>query len=265
MGYLHKGHTALVEAARNETDLVVMSAYVNPTQFGPNEDYSRYPRDLDRDRESAAAGGVDILFLPDSPTMYPGGADAQQVWVDPGPLAAHLCGRSRPGHFRGVTTVVTKLFHLVDPDKAYFGQKDAQQAIIIRAMVAQLAFPIEVRIAATLREPDGLALSSRNVLLTEDERRQAHALSSGLGAAKNAISEGNRDVEHLKRLIKECLARDAPSGNPDYVEIVDLATLEPLRGVLEQDALIALAVYFSATRLIDNVIVRFEKGVPSFS
>jgi pantoate--beta-alanine ligase len=262
MGYLHVGHLRLVERARAENDRVVMSIFVNPTQFGPSEDFDRYPRDLERDRKLAEECGVDILFVPSMETMYPGGAESQQVWVDPGPLAAHMCGASRPGHFRGVVTVVAKLFDIVQPDRAYFGQKDGQQALIITRMARDLSFPVDVRIVPTIREPDGLALSSRNVLLSPDERAEAVVLSRSLQLARAAMSGGERDARQLEAMTRAFITENAPSARIDYVTVADLDTLQPIDGDIVGDALVALAVFFGSTRLIDNLMVRrLEDGL----
>lgn len=265
LGYLHEGHLRLVAQARDENDLVVMSIFVNPTQFGPNEDYERYPRNVDRDRRMAKGAGVDILYLPELTTMYPDGAEGQAVWVEPGPLAAHLCGASRPGHFRGVATVVTKLFNMALPDRAYFGQKDAQQAIIIKRLVRDLAMNIEIRIVATVREPDGLALSSRNVYLSPEERAQATGLWRALELASQAITRGERDPRRIEDSVRNTLGRLAPSARIDYVTLADLGTLQPLEGPLSGDAVLAIAAYFGPTRLIDNRLIRWERSTPVFS
>jgi pantoate--beta-alanine ligase len=256
MGYLHEGHLTLVDGARAENDVVVMSIFVNPTQFGPAEDYGRYPRNLERDRALAAERGVDVLFTPDVGTMYPNGPEAQRIWVDPGSMADTLCGASRPGHFRGVATVVAKLFATVEPDRAYFGQKDAQQAAIIRAMARDLAYPIEVRVVPTVREPDGLALSSRNVYLSPLERAEAVALIHALSAARDAIAAGEIDAGQIERLMCDTLAREAPHGRVDYVAVADPHTLQLVDGIIRAEVLLALAVYFGKTRLIDNVTAR---------
>lgn len=263
MGYLHEGHLELARHARRENELVVMSLFVNPTQFGPAEDFDRYPRDRERDSRLAAPL-VDVLFAPDVVTIYPDGPEGQQVWVDPGPLAEHLCGAARPGHFRGVATVVTKLFNMVRPDRAYFGQKDGQQAVIVSRVARDLAFPLEIRVIPTVREPDGLALSSRNVYLTPDERRQAPALFGALQAARRSIEEGERDAQRLERTVREHLGVEAPRARVDYVTVVDLEHIQPVTGEIG-DALVAVAAYFGETRLIDNLIVRFEDGRPRFN
>lgn len=262
MGALHEGHLRLVDRARAENDLVVMSVFVNPTQFGPHEDFDRYPRDLEADRRFAAERGVDVLFTPDVSTMYPGGAADQAVWVEPGPLAAYLDGATRPGHFRGVATVVAKLFNLVQPDRAYFGQKDGQQAVIVARMARDLAFPIEIHVVPTVREGDGLALSSRNVYLSPAERAQATIFCRALELAREQIEAGERDPQRLEHSMREFIAGAAPLARVDFVTVADLDTLQPIRERLDRDALIALAVFFGSTRLIDNMIVRFVDGVP---
>ncbi len=260
MGYLHAGHLRLAQRARAENDLVVASIYVNPTQFGPQEDFARYPRDLARDRHLAEEGGVDLLFLPDTATIYPVGPDAQQMWIDPGTMGQYLCGASRPGHFRGVATVVAKLFHMVQPDRAYFGAKDGQQAAIITRMVYDLDFPIEIRVVPTMREKDGLALSSRNVYLTPDQRHEAVALSQVLNLAKAYLTAGGRNARELEKVARDHLTRAAPLGRIDYVTTVDLVTLQPAPDEIDRDVMLALAVYFGRTRLIDNRVVRFTPG-----
>jgi pantoate--beta-alanine ligase len=265
MGALHAGHLRLAEVAGEENELVVMSIFVNPTQFGPHEDLARYPRDLDRDRRLAQDAGIDILFVPDVDAVYPGGADEQVVWIDPGPLAAHMEGASRPGHFRGVATVVAKLLNMALPDRAYFGQKDAQQALLVTRMVQDLAFPVELRVIPTVREPDGLALSSRNVYLTSEQRAQAVSLHAALQLARQMIASGERSSAHITAAMRALIGRDAPAGRIDYVEVADLATLVPLTGSVKADALIALAVSFGSTRLIDNLIVRFQGDEVQFS
>jgi len=264
MGYLHPGHLRLIWQAGEENDLVVVSIYVNPTQFGPQEDLARYPRDLDTDRRLAEEAGVDLLFLPDTAAIYPAGPDAQQVWIDPGAMAQCLCGASRPGHFRGVATVLAKLFHMIQPDRAYFGAKDGQQAMIVTRMVADLAFPIEIRVAPTVREKDGLALSSRNVYLTPDQRHEAVALSQVLNLAKAYLTAGGRNARELERVARDHLTRAAPLGRIDYVSVVDLSTLQPAPDDIDRDIMLALAVYFGRTRLIDNRAVRFTPSGPEF-
>lgn len=253
MGYLHEGHLSLIRVARRENDLVVVSIFVNPTQFGPSEDFERYPRDLDRDRDLAAAAGTDLLFTPSTDEMYPDGPGGQQVWVDPGLLAEHLCGASRPGHFRGVATVVAKLFAALEPDRAYFGEKDAQQVTIIRRMARDLGFPVDVRSLQTVREPDGLALSSRNVYLEKTERQHAPGLWKALQEAARRVEAGERDPGAVERLVRSRIEAVAPEARIDYVSVVDASTLQPVRGTIRGRVLIALAVYFGRTRLIDNI------------
>jgi pantoate--beta-alanine ligase len=253
MGYLHEGHRQLMAAARADNDLVVTSIFVNPTQFGPTEDFERYPRDIDRDRTLAADWGTDLLFTPTLEEMYPGGPAGQQVWVEPGSLAEHLCGASRPGHFRGVATVVTKLFTMLEPDRAYFGQKDAQQLAILRRMVRDLGFPVEIRAVPTVREEDGLALSSRNVYLDRDQRAQAPVLRRALLEAAESVENGERDPEAIEIMVRSRINVGAPGAGIDYVSVVDSETLQPLPGPIGREVLIALAVYFGRTRLIDNI------------
>jgi pantoate--beta-alanine ligase len=265
MGYLHAGHARLMDEARLESDLVIASIFVNPAQFGPSEDFDRYPRDLGHDRELARAHHVDVLFVPAKETIYPGGVDAQQMWVDPGEIARFLEGRARPGHFRGVTTMVTKLFNLASPDRAFFGQKDAQQALIIGRLVRDLAFPVEIRIVPTVREPDGLALSSRNVYLSTEERAQARALFVSLQQARELLSAGERDPARIVREMRALITQRAPLARVDYITVADLDSLRPIDASITSHALISLAAYFDKTRLIDNLIVRFERGAPQFT
>lgn len=249
MGYLHEGHLALIRRARAECRRVVVSVFVNPLQFGPHEDYARYPRDLDRDRRLAAAAGADLLFHPSVEVMYPRGEPG--VFVDVGDLARRWEGARRPGHFRGVVTVVTKLFHLVQPDRAYFGQKDAQQAVIIRRMVADLNFPVEVVVCPTVREPDGLALSSRNVYLDRRQRQAAPTLYRALVAARRRLEAGERDGSALVAAMKAVL-RAEPLLEPEYAAVVGASDLEPLERV-EGEVLLLVAARLGSTRLIDNL------------
>jgi pantoate--beta-alanine ligase len=254
MGYLHEGHLRLVDRARAGAgagaDGVVLSIFVNPLQFGPQEDLARYPRDLARDRRLAAARGVDCLFVPGADEMYP---VPVAVTVAPGRLAEHLCGPHRPGHFAGVLTVVAKLFHVVEPDVAVFGRKDAQQAQIIRRMVMDLNFPIEIDVAPTVREADGLALSSRNVYLSPEERRAAAAIPRALAAGHAAYVAGARRTDQILAAIARTLAA-VPALAPEYVEAVDPDTLAPV-ATTDASTLVALAVRAGATRLIDNVVL----------
>jgi pantoate--beta-alanine ligase len=251
MGALHEGHLSLIRAARERDDVVVVSIFVNPTQFNAGEDLEKYPRDLGRDLELAAAAGADLVFAPSVPEMYKPGAF---TWVDVGGLTEGLCGAARPGHFRGVCTVVTKLLNICGPDRTYFGEKDAQQLAVIKRMVRDLDMRVEIVLCPTVREPDGLAMSSRNVRLSPAERVQAPVLYRALTAARVAIENGERDVERLEADICAALA-DADLARIDYVEIVDADTLEPVATV-DRSCLVALAVFFGAVRLIDNVTVR---------
>ncbi|WP_448378324.1 pantoate--beta-alanine ligase [Fervidobacterium sp.] len=248
MGYLHKGHLSLVEAARKENDVVVVSIFVNPTQFGPNEDYNRYPRDLERDLRLLEPLGVDYVFNPSVEEMYPA---MYSTYVEEVELSKYLCGASRPGHFRGVCTVVTKLFNIVKPTKAYFGQKDAQQFRVLRRMVRDLNMDVEMIEMPIVREEDGLAMSSRNVYLNPEERKEATRLYKSLLKAKELIESGERDVQKIKSEMLKIL--DHPLLRVDYVEIVDEETLRPVEKI-ERKAIVALAVFIGKARLIDNMI-----------
>lgn len=250
MGYLHEGHLRLVDRARERADGVVMSVFVNPLQFGPGEDFDRYPRDLERDRALAADRGVDCLFAPSAAVMYPA---PPEVRIIPGRLADHLCGPRRPGHFEGVLTVVAKLFHIVEPDLAVFGRKDAQQAALIRRLVETLSLPVHIVVAPIVREPDGLALSSRNAHLKPEERRASALLSRALTAAHEAFVAGTTDAVALCDAARRVLASD-PAIRPEYVEAVDPETLQPV-AVAAADTLLALAARLGGTRLIDNIVL----------
>jgi pantoate--beta-alanine ligase len=251
MGALHAGHASLIRAARAETDHVVVSIFVNPIQFGANEDFARYPRPLERDLELCAREKVDVVFHPEAATMYP---QDFRTFVEVQGLQDVMCGPSRPGHFRGVATVVLKLLHMVQPDVAYFGQKDAQQARIIQQLVRDLDMPVRLRVCPIVREPDGLALSSRNRYLDPDQRRHAPALFRALSEAKTLAERGERDGQLLRRLLKERIEA-TPGAVLDYAVVVDANTLQPLER-LGGEALMALAVKFGSTRLIDNVVLR---------
>ena len=253
MGALHEGHLSLADRARALTRYVVMSIFVNPTQFGPAEDFERYPRDLARDGELAERRGVDLLYAPTVEEVYPGGDYALEVRVVPKRLADRLCGASRPGHFEGVLTVVAKLFGMVQPDVAVFGQKDYQQATLIRRMAKDLDLPVRIEVAPIVREPDGLALSSRNAYLTDAERERATSLSLGLFSARHAFeAEGVTDPDRLKARVRGTM-RDA-GVDPEYVELVDPDTLEPLAEA-RPGAVVAVAAWVGQTRLIDNAIL----------
>jgi len=249
MGYLHEGHLSLIKAAQRENEIIIMSNFVNPLQFGPKEDFATYPRDPDRDNKLAESAGVDYVFAPTSEEMYPSGY-CTYVEVN-GPMVEKMCGKSRPGHFRGVTTVVLKLFHIAQPDCAYFGQKDAQQAIIIRKMVTDLNVPVKIITCPIIREEDGLALSSRNTYLSSEERVQALALPKALSAGKNMIIKGETDPQKVKKHIINILA-SSPGIRLDYVEVVDGDDLSDL-SVIKGKVLLAAAVYVGKTRLIDNI------------
>lgn len=246
MGYLHEGHLSLVDLARREADVVVVSIFVNPAQFGPDEDYDAYPRDLDRDLEAAADRGVDVVFTPEVEEMYP---RPQTVWVEPGPLADRLCGASRPGHFRGVLTVVLKLFHAVEPDLAVFGRKDFQQLVLVHRMTEELNLAIRILGGPVVREPDGLAMSSRNAYLSDEERRRSLSLSRGLQRARRSFGEGERDPTRLEKVAREPL--EEADARIDYVEVVDPSTLEQPEEA-RADSVCAVAAHVGDTRLIDN-------------
>jgi pantoate--beta-alanine ligase len=251
MGYLHEGHLRLVRAARRQSDFVVVSIFVNPIQFGPKEDFRRYPRDFGHDRRLLESAGADFIFYPEVTEMYPEGF---ATFVDVERLGEGLCGKSRPGHFRGVTTVVAKLFNVVLPDVAVFGAKDAQQAFVIRRMTRDLNFRTRIVILPTAREKDGLAMSSRNVYLTPEQRAEAPVLHRSLVLAKRLIGQGERNATKVKATMRRMILRES-SGRIDYVEMVDTDELRPVR-TIQGETLIALAVFFGKTRLIDNVIVR---------
>jgi pantoate--beta-alanine ligase len=250
MGYLHRGHLTLVKEAKRDGAFVVMTIFVNPLQFGPKEDFSSYPRDLERDAKLAEEAGVDLLFNPEVEEMYP---SRNLTYVEVGELGDSLCGASRPGHFRGVTTVVSKLFHIVQPDRAYFGQKDFQQYLILRRMIRDLNFPIEIIAVPIVREEDGLALSSRNVYLSPEQRVEALVLNQSLKEARQWIQEGERRAEVIEERIKEKIKSES-SGVIDYVEIRSVENLGKTIDINEP-VVIALAVRFGTTRLIDNTIV----------
>jgi pantoate--beta-alanine ligase len=248
MGALHAGHARLIECARQECGFVVVSIFVNPTQFGPNEDFARYPRTLDADRQVCAAAGADLIFAPAVEEVYPPG---MATVVEVNGLTEGLCGAARPGHFRGVTTVVLKLLLMVGPDAAYFGHKDAQQLRVIERMVEDLNVPVRIVPVETVREADGLALSSRNQYLTPEQRSAAVALSRGLTEVRERAEAGERDAARLRKLLVERMAA-TPGARLDYAEIVDVETLRPVER-LDRPVLVALAVHFGSTRLIDNV------------
>ncbi|NLK52090.1 MAG: pantoate--beta-alanine ligase [Syntrophomonadaceae bacterium] len=251
MGYLHAGHLSLVREALKSCDVVVMSIFVNPLQFGVGEDFEDYPRDLTRDSELAEQAGVAAIFAPAVSEMYPSGG--YYSYVDVEKTTEGLCGRSRPGHFRGVTTVVTKLFNIVQPDVAVFGQKDAQQAVVIQRMVRDLNLPLQIVVAPIIREADGLALSSRNVYLNPAEREAALVLYRSLNQAEQLVTAGERNAKVLQETIEKQI-KEEPLARIDYIEVVRAEDLQPSE-VLQGRTLIALAVFFGQTRLIDNRIV----------
>ncbi|WP_406678643.1 pantoate--beta-alanine ligase [Moorella sp. ACPs] len=256
MGYLHEGHLTLARTAREQNDVVVMSIFVNPTQFGPGEDLERYPRDLERDQKLAAAAGVDAIFAPAVAEMYPPG---YATYVQVEGLTEVLCGASRPGHFRGVATVVSKLFNIVQPDRAYFGLKDYQQAVVIKRLVRDLNFPVDIITIPTVREPDGLALSSRNKYLSPGERQAALSLYRALNIGADLIRSGERRAA----VVREAMAQEIlswPGTRIDYVAVNDAETLEPLDEIRGQ-VLLALAVWVGNTRLIDNMTLEVKDDV----
>jgi pantoate--beta-alanine ligase len=250
MGYLHEGHLSLVRESKRRAGVTVVSIFVNPTQFGPNEDLAKYPRDLEKDAAYLEKAGVDVLFHPAAAEVYPPG---YRTFVEVEGLQDKLCGRSRPGHFKGVATVVLKLFDMVSPDLAFFGAKDAQQVLIIRRLARDLDLDVEVVTCPLVREPDGLALSSRNAYLSAEERQAALALSIGLRWAERAVTAGERDAAKIVAGIRAVLEAE-PLARVDYVAAVDPETLEPVTE-MRGDVLVALAVFIGPTRLIDNVRV----------
>jgi pantoate--beta-alanine ligase len=250
MGALHQGHMSLVRAAKEQSDYVAVSLFVNPLQFGPNEDLAKYPRTLERDRDLLEQAGVDLLFAPAEVEMYPGRA---VTFVDVEGLSERLDGQSRPGHFRGVTTVVSKLFHIIGPDRAFFGQKDAAQVAIIRRMVRDLNLPVEIVVCPIVREADGLAMSSRNAYLNPDQRKQALVLSRALRRVEELFGHGERDAAKLEGAGRQVVAEE-PSVRSDYLAIVDPDSLEPVNSAAP-GTLVAVAAYVGSTRLIDNAIL----------
>jgi len=250
MGYLHEGHLSLARQAREDCKSVAASIFVNPTQFGPNEDLSKYPRDLERDLHMLESVGVDLVWNPTPEIMYPTGF---QTWVEVQEVTQGLEGAQRPGHFRGVTTVVAKLFNAVQPDKAYFGQKDAQQAAVIRRMTTDLNFPIEIVVCPIVREPDGLAMSSRNIYLDPDQRKAATVLFRALTAARAAYDGGERDAGNLRNTMKATVGSE-PLAQLQYVSCADYTTLHELDKVTGK-TLLSMAVFLGKTRLIDNLVL----------
>jgi len=250
MGALHEGHLSLVRAARAKTDAVAVSIFVNPTQFGPNEDFAKYPRNLEQDCELLKHEGVAVVFAPSAEEMYGNGS---ATWVEVEGLSERLCGKSRPGHFRGVATVVAKLFQIIQPDTAFFGQKDAAQAAIIRRMVRDLNIPVGIEVCPIVRDPDGLALSSRNAYLTPEERKSALALYRALKRVEALFGRGERDTAALISAATKELSGE-PGVRLDYFEIVDPDNLEP-QPTINRKALVAVAGFVGKTRLIDNILL----------
>jgi pantoate--beta-alanine ligase len=250
MGYFHEGHLNLMRAAKQQCDTVVVSIYVNPTQFGPNEDFNKYPRDLDRDFKLAEGVGVEAVFVPADKEMYPEG---YKTYIQVESLSGKLCGKSRPGHFRGVATIVSKFLNIIQPDMLYLGQKDAQQAILLRKMVIDLNLNTTVVVVPTTREPDGLAMSSRNKYLSPEERQQAKVLNQSLQLANSMLSHGEKDTAIIIAAMQDLIMQQ-PSAKIDYISIVNPETLEDVQ-TIDKQALIALAVYIGKTRLIDNILL----------
>ena len=248
MGYLHQGHLSLIRQARKDSDVVIVSIYVNPTQFGPKEDFKKYPRNLRRDLNLCRKEGVGIVFAPSDKQMYPHGFVTH---VDVKGLTEGLCGADRTGHFKGVTTIVSKLFNIVKPDIAYFGQKDAQQAIVIERMVQDLDMDLKIKVLPIVREADGLALSSRNKYLSSDERTRATALFRSLQQAEDMIESGNTNPRIIVDKMRSCIKKAGPT-KIDYISIVDTKKLKPLKRI-KGEILVAVAAYFGKTRLIDNI------------
>lgn len=253
MGYLHAGHGSLIQRARRENDKVVVSIFVNPIQFGPNEDFERYPRDRERDREITEKAGADLVFAPSVEEMFP---SPNKAFVDISELGEYLCGAKRPGHFRGVCTIVAKFFNIIRPDRAYFGEKDLQQLVIIERMVRDLSFDIEIVACPTVRDSDGLALSSRNSYLSVEERRAARVVPDSLNLARKALINGEKDPTVIKEIIAEKIATE-PLAKVDYIEVVDAGLLKPISRI-DGPVVVAIAVFIGSTRLIDHLAV--EEG-----
>lgn len=252
MGALHLGHLSLIKQAVKDNDIVVVSIFVNPEQFSPKEDLKQYPRPLKKDLKLCRKSGVDLVFLPNEKVMYPRGFS---IFVDVGELGNKLCGISRPGHFRGVATVVAKLLNIVTPDMLYLGQKDAQQAIIVKRMIEDLNFPVKVKIMPTVRQEDGLALSSRNIYLNNEQRKQAPVLSKALALAKSLIACGQRDTARIFSRMRQLIEKKK-QAKIDYIAIVDLEKLNNIKRI-DRNCLISLAVKFGKTRLIDNTLISY--------
>lgn len=251
MGYLHEGHLSLMRKARKENDYLVISIFVNPTQFGPREDFKRYPRNFSRDKQLSKSCGVDVIFYPRARDMYPQG---YKTYVKVEDLSNVLCGASRPGHFRGVSTIVLKLFNIVQPDAAYFGRKDAQQAILVEKMVKDLNLAVKIKTLPTVREKDGLALSSRNIYLNKQQRKEAIILYKSLQTAVGMIQSGHKQPREIIAQMRKMI-KSRRGSRIDYIKIVDIRNLTEVKKIKGR-LLIAVAVFFGKTRLIDNVIIR---------
>jgi len=256
MGFLHEGHLTLIKKARKENDVVVLSIFVNPLQFGPGEDYDSYPRDFERDRALAESGQVDFVFFPSVEEMYPSSPSIKITVLDRTDV---LCGKSRPGHFNGVATVLTKLFNIVMPHRAYFGLKDAQQVAVVDGLIKDFNFPIELRPVDIIREQDGLAKSSRNVNLLPEERIQAPVLFNSLQTAKMSIESGERNTQNIISIVSKMITTET-NGLIDYVEVYSYPQLKPLER-LSGTVIVAIAVKFSRVRLIDNLIIEIDEGI----
>lgn len=250
MGFLHPGHLSLMRQAKEMCPVVVASIFVNPTQFGPGEDFGSYPRNLNQDVELAESAGVDVIFAPAVEEMYPAGYSS---FVEVLGVSAPLCGAARPGHFRGVATVVTKLFNIIRPDMAFFGQKDAQQVLVLKKMVQDLNMHVQIKVGVIVREADGVALSSRNTYLTPEQRQAAPVLYRSLQTAEAAVARGERNIAKIRAMVAEMIASE-PLANVDYIEILSIPELNPIQE-LTGSALLALAVRFGRTRLIDNIVL----------
>lgn len=256
MGFLHEGHASLIRQSTNRCDATIVSIFLNPTQFGPNDDLAKYPQDLEADQNLCLKLGVRLLFLPETQEMYPSNF---QTFIEPGRIAEPLCGKYRSGHFRGVATVVAKLFNMVQPDLAFFGQKDLQQTAVIKRMVKDLNLPVDIAVAPTLREPDGLALSSRNIHLSSDERNRALNISLALLSAESAFRAGERDGARLLALAQECLRG---VDVLQYCELVDTQNLDPIVGLVDRSAALCVAAFVGNTRLIDNIVLNPNPEAP---
>ncbi len=256
MGFLHEGHASLIRQSTSRCDATIVSIFLNPTQFGPNDDLAKYPQDLEADQNLCLKLGVRLLFLPETQEMYPSNF---QTFIEPGRIAEPLCGKYRSGHFRGVATVVAKLFNMVQPDLAFFGQKDLQQTAVIKRMVKDLNLPVDIAVVPTLREPDGLALSSRNIHLSSDERNRALNISLALLSAESAFRAGERDGARLLALAQECLRG---VDVLQYCELVDTQNLDPIVGLVDRSAALCVAAFVGNTRLIDNIVLNPNPEAP---